>query len=812
MPTKIKFYPLNLEYSRKGNVTAIFLYGKTLSGEKICVVDRNFRPFFYVEAKHDVDTLLDKLLTFDGVYGASLVEKNFKDRKLELVKVRIGDYSDRDSLLHEIKNWDNVKNVFEYDIDPERQYIFDKDIKSGFLTEADCDVSKIRMKVVVFEASNIVTIGDELLEEYKILALDIETYMPEGSRKIMPEKNPILMVSLFSNDTRVVITTKHYKTKLGYVVFVKSEEELLLRTFEMINKAKPDVITGYNSDRFDLMYLKRRCDKYDIDFDIPLDNHIGDMTSAFILSGILHIDTYIFVKNILAKSLDLEELGLGYVVEKLLNQQKMDVDLQRLSRAWDENAFDEFDIFCEYCLNDARLAFDLLDKIFPQIIEMAKLLEFSLDDISRMSLSSLAESFIMKNAYSESHLIPNIPSNEDIRERIMTSYKGGYVKTPKAGLYSSIAVYDFRSLYPSIMAAYNISPSTVDCKCCEGDTEFSFSGFDQTQLDNEMVQQRTWFCKNKIGLLPMIIRNLLSRRIRINGMIQNESLEKEELESLRIRGDVLKLIANSLYGYLTFANARWYSLKCAKIITGYGRYYLKKIIHDATENSLQVIYGDTDSIFIKMDSGKEKIIEFTSKINEELPEFMALEKEDFYTAGLFVEAKKHEAGAKKKYVLVDSDGRLKIRGFECTKSNYSNIARRTQRELLKIVLSQDKESARSYVEEIVRRLKNYEVDVKDLVLKVKISKPLDKYSIHAPYIEAGRRMQARGFEVGPGTIVRYVIIKGVGPLNSRVRLIEEISKDKYDCNYYVEHQILSSVEKIFEAVGVDLDVNLSRFL
>ncbi|EQD40451.1 DNA-directed DNA polymerase, family B, conserved region domain protein, partial [mine drainage metagenome] len=158
---------------------------------------------------------------------------------------------------------------------------------------------------------------------------------------------------------------------------------------------------------------------------------------------------------------------------------------------------------------------------------------------------------------------------------------------------------------------------------------------------------------------------------------------------LGARSQALKIVSNSFYGYLGYARSRWYSRACAASVTAYGRHYIQDAIAKAEENGFKVLYGDTDSVMMLL-NGKthESAVEFAADFNSKLPESMELELEDFYRRGIFVgkKAEQKSSGAKKKYAMISYDGRVKIRGFELVRRDWSKIARETQRKILDSIL------------------------------------------------------------------------------------------------------------------------------
>ncbi|MEK6868653.1 MAG: DNA-directed DNA polymerase, partial [Nanoarchaeota archaeon] len=378
-----------------------------------------------------------------------------------------------------------------------------------------------------------------------------ETYTPQY-KEIEPEKNPIIMIALYGQDLRKVFVWKHFRTNLDYVEFVGSEAELIDKFKETVENYKPDVLTGYFSDGFDLPYIKTRADKYKIKLDFGLDFSELKIESRRYttaqITGIIHLDIFKFIRKIVAGTMETETYNLGAVASEMLGEKKHDVDLDELSKDWDEK-LEEMDKFCEYNLNDALLSYKLSEKLFPTISEMVKITGLTIYDVNRAGFSQLVEWYLMRQAPNFNEIAPNKPTNDEVMKRRMQTYKGAFVFEPKPGLYDNIVVFDYRSLYPTIIGSHNISPGTINCGCCEG-TE-------KAPLENSSI----WFCKRKKGFIPALIEELITRRMRIKEIIKDEKDEKFAV--LDARQNSLKLLANSFYGYLGFFAARWYSIECA---------------------------------------------------------------------------------------------------------------------------------------------------------------------------------------------------------------------------------------------------------
>ncbi len=799
---EIEFYPIDVSYTVEQDKAVINLFGKTIDGKQICVQDDSFEPYFWVVSKKAIDKIREKIKkirinnngTTSIVTKTELCNKKLLGKSVTALKVFTKLPRDIPVIRNEIKNLD--VETYEFDIQFTRKYLIDKDITPLALCKADGEFINKKSRVSVMNANKIEQITDKVIENPKILAFDIETYNPLG-KVIDAEKNPIVMVSFYGDKLSKVITWKRFKTKKGYIEFVGSELELLKRFKEIIESYKPDIITGYFSDGFDFPYIETRARKYKVNLNICLDyssikiNKRGITTTK--LTGIAHLDIFKFIRKIMGTTLETDTYSLNSVAEEILGEKKNDVNLDNLAFVWD-NKPQKLEEFCDYNLQDSKLTFMLCKEILPNIVELVKIVGLPIADVSRMSFSQLDEWYLIKQANVINEIVPNKPTYDEISERRKNTYKGAFVFKPTPGLYKDITIFDFRSLYPSIITSHNISPDTLNCECCED--EKHVPGFDNY-----------WFCSKKKGFISTVLEGIITRRMRVKEIMK--SVDKKKLKLFNARQYALKTIGNSMYGYMGFFGARWYSIECARSITAYGRHYIKKVIEDAKNAGFKVLYSDTDSVFLILDKKTEDDTKkFVESINATLPGLMEIEYEGFYPRGIFVSAKEGAYGAKKKYALLSEDNHIIIKGFETIRRNWSFIAKETQREVLNIILKDgNPKKAFNYVKEVIINLREKKIPIEKVVIHTQLQKAISEYDSIGPHVAAAQRMIDKGIPVGPGSLIKYVITKGKSKekIRDRAKLPEEISKDDYDQDYYINNQIIPSVEKIFEVLGFEKD-------
>ena len=276
---------------------------------------------------------------------------------------------------------------------------------------------------------------------------------------------------------------------------------------------------------------------------------------------------------------------------------------------------------------------------------------------------------------------------------------------------------------------------------------------------------------------------------------------------LQARQLSIKLLANSFSGYLGFFMSRWYSNESAKSMTSWGRYYVTQVIEKAKKQGFDVLYGDTDSVFLSLKGlSREKAKAFVDEVNIELPELMELELENYFVDGIFVSTKNARGGAKKRYALLSKEGIIKIRGFETVRRDWSLVAKETQMKVLNFILKdKSPEKAFDYVKQIIDKLRKKEISIDKVTMFTQIQKNIEDYESIGPHVSAAKLMQKKGELVGPGTMVRYIVVKGNGPIRDRVKLPEDIKENEYDDEYYIKNQVIPAVETILAVFGYNAE-------
>lgn len=792
MKEQIEFFPLDFTYKMERNKTIIYIYGK-YKNEKICVIYDKFAPYLLALAEEGKTEQLIKRLNKTNLQDNTILKtekiiKEFNGKQTEFIKVYT-EFPSEIPLLHKELKKDNIQ-TFEYDIRYISRFLIDNKIIPIQEYSIQGEFIPSSLKTRMFKAESIFPKSDKI-PKLKTLALDIETY------PISNNPEPILLISFYSKGFKKVLTWK--KTKhLDYLEILPDEKAMLTRFSEIINEFSPDIICGYYSDGFDLPYIKKRADILNVKLDIS-ENHSSiqlqkGRTSSAHLEGIIHIDVYKFIKYIWGAGLRTNLFDLDSVSKELLGKKKKEVKITELEQAWDNN--EDLTKFIEYNLQDSKLAYQLYNKILPQIIELVKLTHLPMFDVSRARYSRIVEGYLLYSSVVDRRIIPKKPDFKKLKARRNFTYKGAFVFEPKPDYYEHIAIFDFSSLYPSILTSFNISPDTLNKDCNESNKVFVPG------------KQDTWFCKNIKGFIPKVMTELIIRRQRIKEMLKNN----EDSIYLKARSHAMKTIANAMYGYLGFFAARWYCNQCADSITAFGRDFISKAIQKADNKGFEVIYGDTDSVFLNLKSeDTSKAFDFMNEVNLELPGMMELTFQGYYPRGIFVELKQGSQGAKKKYALIDDKNNIIIKGFETVRRNWSTLAKKVQRDVIEIILKEDDvRKALKYVQEVIHKIQKNKFKNENFIIRTQLTKSISSYESIGPHVAVAKKIIAKGEEVKPGDTISYIITSKPGSISDKAMPTDDISEGAYDKEYYIKNQIIPAVNTIFKTLGISEEEILSN--
>ncbi len=545
---ELRGFIIDIDYILRDSRSAIRITFKAEDGRKHILLDKNFLPYFYlIPSNSGLDGNTITGIRILGDAGEEITPHSVKKEKVNIAGRDANSF--RVTMLNPrhvtamSKTFREFGECYEHDILFWKRYLIDKDISP--LSPISVIYSEEDGENAIHEIRNI---KDPIALNLSHLCFDIETYNPIGVPR--KDRDPAIMISYANDDVKAVIASR--KINEQFVKAVDDEKGLIDEFVRAVKEIDPDVIAGYNSSNFDLPYLQERSSRTKAEFGI---NRIGGevrgehhgLIDAFRIPGRINEDVYnvakfVSVVGAAEQLIKVNSFKLGDVYNAVTGNKKVTVDKPNIWKLWDESDETREEL-ARYSLSDAVTLNELYRFFLPLEVEMARVSGTTLGETTISTTGQLVEYTMMRYAHSHGQIIPNKPGEREIDARAANPFEGAYVRTPEAGIYDDIVVFDFKGLYPSIIISHNIDLSTV-CDDCD---------------DAYEAPDGTRFRKEPMGIMPIVLKKLLEER----NEVKKQHRKNPEDRNLAARYQALKILANSFYGYLGYARSRWYSRKCA---------------------------------------------------------------------------------------------------------------------------------------------------------------------------------------------------------------------------------------------------------
>lgn len=765
----------------------------------VTVLDTEFEPYFYCVPEEGVDAggLADALRNVDaqGVEpaGAEVVSRNRGLEPTDVVRVWAQHPGDVPGLREVAARVDGVLEVLEADIPYHYRYLIDKDLRPVDGVRFTAEHRDERWFARDPEAVEMEPTDLPL----RLLAFDLEVHNPRVTPNA--EQDPIIVCAVATGDGRVELLQAEEDGEGGI------DDEGVVRAFlELLEEEDPDVVLTYNGDGFDMPYLRDRAEVHGIELTMGRDGsepefrRFGPNRRVDIV-GRSNVDLFQIARrdlpDVKVKTLENVSEHLGIVDE----EERTNIPGDEIAAAWDDP--ERRPLLLDYARDDVESTLEMGRRLVPLQVAFARMAKQPLTEVTKMGRGRQVDWYLVDAAHRRGRLVPNRGggSRGDVIE-------GGWVMEPTGGLHEDIRALDFSAMYPSIMIAYNISPDTYvpegePCGACHEAPE---------------VEHR--FREEPEGFFRSILQDLTGRRKLLKAELAGAARGSDEARLLDIQQQALKVLTNSFYGYMGWQQARWYSKECAEATTAWGRHLIRDVIERAEDRGIEVIYGDTDSLFVRE---TPDVPDFVEEMNRELP--LELEMEDAYEVIFFT-------GAKKRYAGLTREGDMVVKGLEVRRGDWCDLAKRIQQDVLDLVLRErDPEEAARHVQGTVERLKAGEVPIEDLTIHKTLTQRPDSYKVkgaHVLAVEAAAEENPE-FEVPVGAKVGYVILShrardpdydglsmaagqrapsGSPNMSERAKLTRFLTEeDEVDAGYYIDKQVVPAAHRVLERFGYSED-------
>lgn len=651
--------------------------------------------------------------------------------------------------------------TFEADLTPLQRVMIDKDVKIG--------------------------------TTYRIGYLDIETkdVGPDGKR-IPIETNyrgeavggtPILSFAMQYRDGR----SFYFKAKSDKPVH---EIELLQKLLETLRAI--DIVATFNGKKFDIPFIRGRCDRYKMYFD---------------WRRLIHVDICDRMRDIHKQNTAVSSFSLDFLCQHFLKIGKIEHPGMNI---WDMFRHHP-DLLRQYNLRDVELLWKLdeHEQVIKFMLYQSRLCGIFL---SQFGPYNLIDGFIRRSGHLDGTPLPTAQHPEKIGK-----FRGAYVVPVKPGLYKSVKVFDFKGLYPSLIRTWNIGNDTLILG--EPPDGVSVTKSVLTDLDGTP----TYFSLALESSLAKAVAAFRTERDRCQGRMkeivaekgEDEGKKSEEWINLDIEQNAWKILANSSYGITAAGHReynRYFSREVAESITMGGRE-----VHHLTEEwflanyLLSIVAGDTDSVFVPITDHDPK--DLLEHFHRDLPGIM---KTRYGCPRSFIQLEFDKAFKKilifkmKNYAGILESGKFVAKGFGFVKRDTPGMSKRILKNLVEDLLRNERDAA--YYQRWLKKLRQKILHapiptsaIEEYVVHKKLSKGVDGYKSEGIHVKIARDLRADGGDVSQGTVVRFVYVVPDGSRAGKDDALDpeifklsgrELDRKKY-WNVYVLGKILPILQVVF---------------
>lgn len=744
------------------------LHGVLEGGEPTLVVDDRVRPYFFVRIA-DAGSLR-RLAPAARVAETSL--RTFAGDPVVRVEVDLpGDVPPLRARLREAG-----VECYEADVRFAYRYLIDRGLRGAFAVAGPFErrpgVGRVYRNPDLAPASS--------APQLRVLSLDVETSLDGRALHAIAAAG-------HGGDRVWVVRPGATGTLAGLpdgatATLVPTERAGLEAFLAHLRAADPDVLTGWNIGDFDVPVLLRvarraRCrlalGRTEDEVEVRRDPGFT-RDPRVIVPGRQVLDGLALLRSAFVQ---LDDYRLETAARAILGKGKLFGTEHRgeeIEAAWR----DDPGRLAAYNLHDARLVLELLERtgLVELTVRRSLLTGMPLDRVGAQIAA--VDALYLAEVRARGRVAPSVHPGAGAG----ASIAGGLVLDSVPGFYRNILVFDFRSLYPSLIRTFNIDPLT------HVPPERAAPG-----LPLVRTPSRAAFRTDEPGILPELVARLWDERA-----------------TARARGDATgaqatKILMNSLFGVLGASASRLFSPAVANAITTAGQHVIRLAAAAVEAAGHRVIYGDTDSLFVDVgEADASRALAQAAHLREAIGAHVAeslrrefgvrswleLEFEKLYARFWMPEVRGGAAGSKKRYagLVAQAGGQtLELVGLEAVRRDWSEVARRFQRELLDRVFHD--QPVEAFVRGFVADLRAGRMD-EALAYRKAIRKPLDAYTkTTPPHVKAARKQAGGG-----GRIVRY-LVTAAGP--------EAVGATTAppDYDHYLRHQLRPIADAVLRLLG-----------
>jgi DNA polymerase-2 len=741
----------------------VHLFGRLEDGATFLVRDDRQRPHFYIRA---LDA--ERAWSLGAPKPAATALRNFAGAAVCRLDAQIP--QDVPAVRDRLQA--AAIETYEADVRFAVRYLIDRGIKGGCEIEGDwvpgTGVDRIYSNPTL-EPAHVNVLP-------RVLSFDIETD-GEGQR--------LLAISLYAPEVDEVLIVDGGDRPMPKRAQRCADERAALDGFcARVRELDPDVLTGWNVIDFDLAVLQRIAARLNHPFLLgrepgalrvrKAEGYFGSGQAS--IPGRVVLDGIDLLRGAFVR---MDEYSLDAVAREVLGEGKAvagDVH-DRIGEIL-HNYRHDLAAFALYARTDARLAYDILARL--DLVRLAcarsQLTGMTPD---RIGASIASFDFLYLTELTRRGIVaPTVRADDGLEH---APQQGGHVLEAVTGLHRNVWVFDFKSLYPSLIRTFNIDP---------------LSYVEKPAPQADLIRTGGAAFVRTPGILPRMLDELFPRR------------EEAKKAGDGVASHAIKILMNSFYGVLGAPSCRFYNTALVNAITGTGRELLLWSKAWFETAGFAVLYGDTDSVFVDSGSGDAESAQrlgrdLAAALNRDLGRYiderwgvasrMELEFEKLYLRLFLPRARQSMRGASKRYagLLGGAAPEVEFIGMEVVRRDWTALAKQVQRELYQRLFTD--QSVDAYLAEVVRKVRNGDLDA-DLVYRKNLRKDTDEYTATTPPHVAAARKSTQP----PGRLISYVMTTaGAEPLDN--------VRHPLDREHYVLKQVRPVAEPVLETLGLNFE-------
>ena len=740
----------------------VHLYGRLENGDTFLVRDGRQRPGFYIPA-----VAAERARMLGAPDPQPTGKRSFAGSPVARIDMQVP--SDVPALRDRLH--DAGIDTFEADVRFAMRYLIERGIKGS------CEITGTAQPgdgvTWVFDDPTLIPAAVKI--EPSVLSFDIETDS---------KSERLLAISLYAPGVDEVLVVDGSARPMPERAIRCENEAAALDTFcARVAAIDPDVLTGWNVIDFDLTVLEKIATRLRHPFKLGRDagalrlrkaeGYFGSGQAS--IPGRLVLDGIDLLRGAFVR---MDDYSLDAVARKVLGEGKAVAgDVRDRIGEITHNYKHDLPAFALYARTDARLAYEIPRKL--NLISLA----FARSQLTGMTPDRVAASiasfdFLYLTELERQNIVaPTVRAGDSPHE----GQQGGHVLEPRAGLHSNVWVFDFKSLYPSIIRTFNIDPLSYVAH--PGDSAA------------DLVQVPGGAFRRSPAILPRLLDELFPRR------------EAAKQAGDSVASGAIKILMNSFYGVLGTPACRFYNPALANSITGTGKELLLWSKRWFETAGFEVLYGDTDSLFVHSHSNDPEAAQTQAEqlvvaLNQELVSYirerwgvqsrLELEFEKLYLKLFLPHARHSTRGASKRYAgLLHGRGsdNVEFVGMEVVRRDWTELAKQVQRQLYQRLFTGQRVD--TYLADVVREVREGARD-DALVYRKNLRKSTNDYTTTTPPHVAAARKSNQPSE----RLIRFVMTTaGAEPLDN--------VRHPLDREHYVDKQIKPVAEPVLSTLGLD---------